>query len=264
MSPASPVIHPVAIRLPRLPACFDRLGVAVLADLHAAPGRTGEAHVTAAVRTVNSAKPDLVVLLGDTVHCAEHAHRYVPLLADLRARHGVWATLGNHEHGFIWYSRFRPHSSTLSIEEWRRLYREAGIRLLVNEAHALEKDGARLWLVGVDDAYSGHDDLPAALAGVDANEASIIFTHSPDLLDRPRVLEADLTLAGHTHGGQVRLPFLGPLWAPCRNPRQRSAGLITVNGATAYVSRGLGEGFPLRFRCPREMPLLTLRATSAT
>ena len=136
--------------------------------------------------------------------------------------------------------------------------------LLVNEAIPLEKGGSRIWLLGVDDAYSGYDELPAVLQGVDKNDFCLAVTHSPDLIDDPRIAEVDLVLAGHTHGGQVHLPILGSLFAPCRNPRERAAGLIRTQGTIMYVTRGVGEGMPIRFRSPREMPLITLRRESGS
>ena len=254
----------VTIALPRLPAGFDGITVAVLSDLHAGLLRGGTTGVKRVVEEVNALQPDVIVLLGDMVHRAYRASRYLPLLSELEARDGIWATLGNHEHSFMWYSGYLGPSRRPSVEQWRRMYAEAGIELLVNEAIPLEKGGSRLWLVGVDDAYSGCDDLPAALDGVNNNEFCLAITHSPDLIDDPRIAEVDLVLAGHTHGGQICLPLLGPPLAPCRRPRERAAGLIRTRGTIMYVTRGVGEGMPIRFRSPREMPLITLRRGSGS
>ena len=252
------MVERVTICLSGLPSAFDGTTVAVIADMHAGLAHGGVPAIKQIVRAANSLHPDIIVLLGDMVHNAHRATTYLPLLGELEAGQGIWACLGNHEHGFVWYSRYLGPSPVASVDQWRRMYAKAGIELLVNEATPVEKRGARIWLVGVDDAYSGNDDLPKALQSVDRNEFCLAITHSPDLVDNPRVDELDLVLAGHTHGGQVCLPLLGPLYAPCRKPRQRASGLIYTNRTAIYVTRGVGEGMPIRFRCPREMTLITL------
>lgn len=258
------MVEHVTIALPRLPAGFAGTTVAVISDLHAGIRRGGTPGVKRVVEEANALQPDIIVLLGDMVHKGRHASRYLPLLSELEAKEGIWAALGNHEHSFLWYSRYVGPSRGPSVEQWRPMYAEAGIELLVNEAIPLEKGGSRLWLVGVDDAYSGYDDLPAALQGVDKTEFCLAITHSPDLIDDPRIAEVDLVLAGHTHGGQICLPLLGPPLAPCRRPRERAAGLLRSSGTTMYVTRGVGEAMPIRFRSPREMPLITLRRESSS
>jgi len=258
-SPSEHMVRYVTIPCPRLPAAFDGATVAVLSDIHAGGKRGTQQAVARLVQTVNGLRPDIIVLPGDVIHDAKRAAEYLPLLSKLEAADGVWASLGNHEHGFVWFSKYVGPAAVPSIAEWRSMFAEVGVRLLVNEATPLERGESRIWLVGVDDAYSGNDQLPTALEGVDAADFCLAITHSPDLMDAARAGELDLILAGHTHGGQVSLPLLGPLWAPCRKFRQRAAGLIR-NGRTAmYVSRGVGEGLPIRLGCPPELPIITLR-----
>ncbi len=251
------MVRRVAISLPRLPTAFDGATIAVIADLHVHRGRH-RAALEPLVEAVNARRPELIVLLGDLLHRAGESDGQLAPLAGLQAPLGVYACLGNHEHGFMWYSRYVKPSAP-SVEEWRARLAALGITLLHNEAHPIARGKARLWLVGVGDAYSGNDDLAAALRGVPEEEFRLVITHSPDLLDDPHVPHVDLFLAGHTHGGQVRLPGIGAVWAPCRRARQRASGLLHVGPASAYVSRGVGEGFPLRLFCPRELPLITLR-----
>lgn len=211
------------------------------------------------VRDVNSIGSDLIVLLGDLFHRPHHAERYLPVLSDLSAKWGVWATLGNHEHAHMWVSGYLSARTRRSPEQWREMYADAGIELLVNEARAVERNGSRIWLVGVDDAYSGRDDLEAALKQVEDGGFRLALTHSPDLIDDPRISEVDLLLAGHTHGGQINLPLLWPLYLECRKPRQRAAGFVRENGTIMYVTRGAGEGMPIRIGCPREITVMEIR-----
>lgn len=251
-------IERLEIPLARLPEAFEGLTLAVLSDLHAGFPRGGPAAVERVVEETNRLGADLILLLGDLVHRSRHAEVFLPLLSGLEAPGGKWACLGNHEHGFVWYSRWAKPRPPLGVEQWRALYAQSGIRLLVNEAEPLVREGERLWLVGVDDPYSGRHDLAAALARVRLGECCLSLSHSPDLVDDPCIGEVDLVLAGHTHGGQIWLPGVGPLVAPCRRPRQRAAGLVRHNQTLMYVSRGAGEGLPLRIGCPREITLLTL------
>jgi predicted MPP superfamily phosphohydrolase len=252
------MVERTTIALARLPLEFDGMTVAVVADLHGGTRHGGSAAVREVVWTTNRLRADIVALLGDLVHGAARAGPYLSLLSELEASEGVWACLGNHEHGFVWHSRYLGPSATLSVGEWRRLYADAGIQLLTNEARPLARGVSRIWLLGVGDAYSGHDDLSAALAQTRVGELCLALTHSPDLIDDPRIGEVDLVLAGHTHGGQLRLPFVGPLFAPCRRFRERASGLVHANGTTMYVTRGAGEGLPARINCPREISLITL------
>jgi len=252
------IVERVTISLPRLPAEFDGTTVAVVSDIHAGPGRARTARARRTVEIVKSLTPDIIVLPGDTVHAVRDVDACLSALSELTAPYGIWASLGNHEHGFVWFSKYIGTAPELSVDEWRQVYGGVGIGLLVNEARSIERNGARIWLLGVDDAYSGRDDLAATLDAVETDAFRLAITHSPDLLDDPRIGELDLVLAGHTHGGQVRIPGLGPLWAPCRRPRDRSGGLIRANGTLMYVTRGAGEGTPLRLFCPREVTLITL------
>jgi len=248
--------------MPRLPAPFDGLTVAVISDVHAGRRVGGARGIREIVRQVNEESPDLVVLLGDMIHRCRGARRQLTALEGLRARRGVFATLGNHEHCFIWLSRHLRTTHGPPDDEWRAIYADLGYELLVNEARPLTRGGERVWLVGVDDAYSGSDDLAGALRGLPVGEFRLAITHHPDLIDDPAAGELDLILAGHTHGGQVHIPVIGPVHVSCRNPHERASGLVRAHGTLMYVTRGAGEGLPLRIGCPREIPVITLRAAS--
>jgi predicted MPP superfamily phosphohydrolase len=253
-------IEELTLTFPRLPREFSGMAVAVVTDLHAGRGHGTHAFVERVVSEVNLLRADVILLLGDLVHHTDCTAHFFPLLAELHAPEGVWACLGNHEHEYMWYSPWYEKQPRYGVPEWRRWYESAGAHLLVNEAHPLVRGGARMWLVGVDDAYAHRQDLEEALAETQAGEFRLVLSHSPDLLDDPRIGETDLVLSGHTHGGQVWIPGVGPFMAPCRRPAQRAAGLIRHHsGATMYVSRGAGEGLRLRLGCPREVTLLTLK-----
>lgn len=243
---------------PNIDPGLDGFTIALLADLHAGIRLGGTPAVAALVEDVMCLQPDAICLLGDMVHRAHNAEKHLAPLAQLDAPHGVYAVLGNHEHGVVWYSSFVGTTPSLSVPQWREVYDELGMELLVNESRALQHNGDRMWLVGVDDAYSGEDDLSAALAQTDDTDFRLVITHFPDLVDDRAAGHADLICAGHTHGSQVVLPWIGPLYTSCRKPRARARGLVRENGTLMYVTRGVGEGIPLRVRCPREITLLSL------
>ena len=234
-----------AIGLRRLPAALDGLRVAQLSDLHHSPF-TGRAQIEHAVATANSLEPDMVVLTGDYVsHEREYAAPCAEMLGQLRARYGVFAVLGNHDH---W-------TDAPLITD---LFRAEGIRLLINEGFRFDAQGSSFWLAGVDDTMVGLEDLPLALAGSQPDEMKLLLAHNPIILRRAARAGVDLVLSGHTHGGQVTLRSEK---SPSGRVRRRILRGLAQRGETQiYVSRGLGTVvLPLRYGAPPEVTLLELR-----
>jgi predicted MPP superfamily phosphohydrolase len=133
--------------------------------------------------------------------------------------------------------------------------------MLVNESTMLERGGEKLVIAGIDDLYDNHHDLERALAGVPEDAAVMLLAHEPDFADAAaRDARLILQLSGHSHGGQVRLPFVGQAWLP-RLGQKYPAGLYHVGGMQVYTNRGIGVvGVPVRFNCRPEVTLLTLRS----
>lgn len=242
------------IRLPRLPAAWDGVRIAQLTDIHV--GRLVSLDdAREAVDLANGLGADLIVLTGDYVSRADAITlALVEVLRNLRAPEGVFAVLGNHDY---WTDR----------ANMVRTIEQAGIEVLVNEHRSLRRGPAELCIAGVDDFWSVDPgpDLAAALRDVPESACRVLLAHNPDYVEeltgQPRV---DLVLSGHTHGGQVNLPFLGPPKLPIRH-RKYAAGLVAGPHCPVYVSRGIGMvEVPVRFRCRPELPLITLRrGTSA-
>lgn len=209
-----------------------------LTDLHGdAPG-TIERRV---LEVMAAERPDVIVLTGDTTDRGALAGEG-PFLAALRAPLGVFAVRGNWEH-------WKPAADETSV------YASAGVTLLANEARRLRDD---LWIVGFDDATGGAPDVERALRDVPAGVATLALTHSPELFDRVAG-RVSVLLAGHTHGGQVRAPFLPPLWVPPGSGGYVE-GAYASRGSSLYVSRGLGTSLiPVRFACRPELAVVTLR-----
>jgi predicted MPP superfamily phosphohydrolase len=236
------------LAIPHLPPTLAGLRIAHLSDLHAGPC-TPWWLVERAVALAQAEAPDLVFLTGDYVSLPWHQARR-PLektLAGLRARLGVFAVLGNHDWVF---KRHRPVVEAL---------RGAGATVLANEARAVQVGSAELWIAGVDDPVTARDNLPQALDSVPREAPVLLLAHTPDIIVAAADAAVAAVFAGHTHGGQVNLPLLGPPVVPSKYGRRFAAGRFRVGNTVMYVTRGVGMVPPLiRFRCPPEVALLTL------
>jgi len=233
------------IYLRRLPPAFDGFRVVQLSDIHHSPF-TSRAQIERAVATANSLQADIVALTGDYISKErQYAAPCAELLGKLRARHGVFAVLGNHDH---W-------TDAALITD---LFRAEGMTVLVNQGMRFELKSDALWLAGVDDTMVGLEDLPLALAGSREDEFKLLLAHNPIILRRAARAGVDLVLSGHTHGGQVNLRAER---SASGRPRRRLLKGLAHDGETQiYVTRGLGTVvLPVRFGCPPEVSLLELR-----
>ena len=203
------------------------------------------------VETTNAAQPDLILLPGDFVIQNVPGGRFIEPetmaseLKGLRARHGVLATLGNHDW---WYNGPRVKKALESV----------GVRVIENDATMIERDGAVIWIAGIGDKWEGNPDIASALARVGNNAPIIAFTHNPDIF--PSVpTKVSLTIAGHTHGGQVALPLIGRPIVPSDFGERYAAGHIVEGAKHLFVTSGIGTSIlPVRFRVPPEISLLTI------
>ncbi len=225
------------------------LRVAQLSDLHYGP-YLHAGSVRGWVRQAQAEEADLVVLTGDTVDRWSRGSLtpLVQALGGLSAPLGVWACLGNHD-------RYRFGARVTVLED---ALAEAGITLLVNRGTVVRDD---LYLAGVDDYSSGTPNLAATLGGAPGGAATLLMCHQPDYFPR-MTLRADLTLAGHTHGGQVQLPFVGAPVTSSEYGQRYLEGWVPPpheHFGQAYVSRGLGVSFlPVRLNCPPELAVFDL------
>ena len=254
--------HPRVVRhdvsLHRWPARLDGFTIALLSDFHYDP-YFSEHPLHAAVGLVNHIRPDLVALAGDFVSIPSHredeerdrkaaaaAEPCARLLRQITVPHGLWAVLGNHD------AFTDPSEVTKALQS-------QGIQVLANQSQPIEANGARFWLGGVNDVISGTADLDATLSKVPSDEATILLAHEPDYADHVSRHPVDLQLSGHSHGGQVRIPFVGPIYLP-RMARKYPWGLYRIGALTLYTNPGLGTlDIPVRWNCPPEITSLTLR-----
>ena len=239
-------VREVTLSVPGLDPRHDGLVVAQLSDFHIGFA-TPDSRILAAVREVNARGPDLVALTGDYVTWSKKpTARVGRLLAGLEPP--VVAVLGNHDY---WVD-----APTVKAD-----LEAQGYTVLVNEAHAVSVNGAPIWVIGIDDAYTGHEDVAAAFCGVPDSGTRLVLAHMPTTADRlPR--DAGLVvLSGHTHGGQLRVPGITDRIAEkIGQPYVR--GLYVVRGNQLYVNPGIGfgRGGPaVRLKNPPELTLITLR-----
>ncbi len=236
------------VPFPGLPKSFDGLRILQLSDLHL-DGHPGLGSYIA--NAVAGLSFDLCVLTGDFrfadtgryLHLAEELEALVP---SLKCPLGVYGVLGNHD--FI---------------EMVPLIEAAGVRLLLNEGVALEANGEKLWLIGLEDAhFYGLHNFDNALQGVPADAPRILLVHSPEVIPQAAARGFGLYLTGHTHAGQMCLPGGLPLLLNVRCSRKYIAGQWQFNEMSGYTSAGIGSsGVFARFFCPPEIVIHTLQST---
>jgi len=253
LEPASLYNEDHELTLPGWPKSCDGLRVAVLADLHVGSPFNGIDKLEQIVDLTLKAKPDPILLAGDYVIHGVVGGKFVEPetiakgLQRLAAPLGVFAVLGNHDQ-------------RQGAEEIRTAMESHGIKVLDDDSIPLRLAECRIWLAGLSDLWTCERAYQAALAKIPQGEATIAFTHNPDTfagLPKP----VTLTIAGHTQGGQVRLPLLGRLAVPSDYGERYAIGHVVENGRHLFVSPGLDTSiFPVRFLVPPEVSVLTLRS----
>jgi hypothetical protein len=238
----SPLLERLSLRFGRLPADLDGLRIMQISDIHLGTPH-GRCNLEQALTITQRERPDLLLFTGDFVSKHEPIGELAALLRGVSAPLGCYAVLGNHDY----WEGPQEIADQLAL---------AGVELLVNEGRELLWKGARLFLAGVDELWGGHPNFEATLQGRPAGAFTLLMAHTPLMAEQAARHGVDLQLSGHTHGGHIHLPLLGPLALPHHGQRYER-GLHRVGTTTVYTSRGLG-GIPLRLNCPPEVTLLTL------
>jgi uncharacterized protein len=251
-------VNPVSLRLPRLPGAFDGYRIVHITDLHADATWMTEDRLAELVRLVNAQQPDLIAVTGDfTTEAPElFGEAVARTLSRLEARDGVVGVLGNHDH---WSDGVTS----------RQVLAASGIRELNDDLLTLRRGSDALNVAGLDDLWQIPDAavvladqrprLDRLAARFGADEAAILLVHEPDFADISAASgRFGLQLSGHSHGGQVRVPFYGPLVLPFLGQKY-PAGLYRVGSMLQYTGRGLGLVAPqVRFNCRPELTVFTL------
>ncbi len=235
------------VAIDTLPPAFDGLRIAFLTDFHSGPTTPAD-FLNEVVKQANAEKPDLVLLGGDYI---TDELEYLPevggALRRLHAPMGVLGVLGNHDY---WQDADEVHC----------MLQDAGAVDVTNAGRWLHRDEARIRIAGVGDLWEDSQELNRALDGAKETDTVILLSHNPDYaikLADPRV---KLVLSGHTHGGQMCLPRIGPVITNSRYGRRVVSGQVDFNSFQLYTSRGIGTVVaPMRMNCPPEVVILTLR-----
>lgn len=241
------VINTYRIPMPRLPDAFNGFRIVHLTDLHYG-FLVSLQLIKRVVRRTNGLSKDVVVCTGDYIRERKSTKRMDevwPVLAGLKAKHGVFSVLGNHDH---W------------ADTNRSLYwLERTGQNLRGKAKAIEKDGQRIWLAGGGDLWEDHIEFDDLLSDIPEQDCRIVLAHNPDSADTVFTARMDLMIAGHTHGGQVQLPFVGTPILPVKNKDYSSGLKRSKKNQPVFISRGIGWGFyPARFNCFPEIAILEL------
>ena len=253
IEPGRLVVREQTIQIDNWPQQLDGLRIAVLSDIHADDWFVDDKKMRTIVERTNQLQPELIVILGDYMSSNGHVTRRVEperfgaILKDLRAPLGVYSVLGNHDW---WYSGIQV----------RRGLEKNGIQVLENEVIHFDVRGTQLWLVGLADLWTRRQAIADTVAMVPEGAPVIALTHNPDIFpDLPQ--RVPLLLAGHTHGGQVRLPLIGSVVESSDFGDRYVRGHVFENNHHLFVTTGIGTSIvPVRFGVPPEIVLLTIRA----
>ncbi|RBW71243.1 metallophosphoesterase [Bacillus taeanensis] len=244
-------INNLELRSPKIPSAFDGFTIVQFSDIHLGHNYT-LTQFQGLVEEINSLKPDLILFTGDLIDSPQD---YKPLrkissiLGQLSAPLGKFSIYGNHDHGGY------------GTETYRKIMEHADFKLLMNETSTIEKSGERLILAGIDDAMLGRPDLHQTLSSLSVEDYVIVMAHEPDIADNVARYAVDVQLSGHSHGGQVQLPFIGPLVTPPLAKKYYD-GMYSVGESAMqlYVNRGIGTTRePYRFLCVPELTVFTLK-----
>lgn len=239
------------VSIPNLPDAFKGFTIGIMSDIHSSVFMNKE-DMSAYVSIMNSLNTDLVVVTGDMVNSqTEEVYPFAEAFSQLRASYGIYGVLGNHDF------------FTKNVELVAKEIDGCGVKLLRNDAVKIAKDGSFFNLIGVDDIgrrTDPNDYLSRALSSVTNERPKILLCHKPYYFDNAKEMNIDLTLSGHTHGGQVvfgvvdRTPISLAALAS-----KYVAGLYQLGSSQLYVNKGIGSvGVPFRINCPPELTVITL------
>ena len=237
----------IRISLSKLPASFSGFRIALFSDVHLGFFFSGK-DLSSVVKVVNELNPDTICFTGDLLNSVSSLKALasgITALAELTAPFGKYAVLGNHDY---------MAGSNHVINGLER----GGFRVLINAHTAIQKNGDRLFLTGLDSISKGKPNLETAIHGIPEAACNILLAHEPDIADAISKFPVSLQLSGHSHGGQVRLPFIGPVITTGLG-RKYHSGMYKINELILYTNRGLGTTvLPIRFMCRPEITIITL------
>jgi predicted MPP superfamily phosphohydrolase len=250
-------VETIRLKLPRLSRKFSGLRIAQISDIHMG-GWMNLERLQRVADLVIEEKPDMLLITGDFVigHSAadisqQSVQDLITGLSRLVTSFPTFAVLGNHDY---W----------TDVETVRHILSSSGITELTNTVFTLQRENESLHLCGVDDIWDGDARLDDVIAQLSDDGSAILLAHEPDFADTSAATERfDLQLSGHTHGGQVVLPFIGPPILPYLG-RKYPSGLYKVGEMLQYTNRGIGMArLPIRINCPPEITVFILESMAS-
>ena len=239
-------INHYKIPIANLPPSFHGFTLAQLTDLHLG-FLMSETFIEKIVQRTNKLGVDMIVCTGDYVHKSnthEEIDKVWPILSKLKAKHGVYSVLGNHDH---WAD---PERSQYWLNRTEQNLR--------HRCQPIYKNGERILLGGAGDYHEDELKIDQIFSASNQDDCRILLSHNPDSVDTGFETPLSLVISGHTHGGQVVIPFWGPPVLPVRN-KKYSSGLIATSKTQVFISRGIGWTiYPVRFNCYPEIAVLEL------
>jgi predicted MPP superfamily phosphohydrolase len=236
-------IEKIDIEIQNLPEDFDGVKIVHLTDFHSFGFFEREKRVIEIVSEIN---PDFVFITGDFVDSKTK---------DFDSCARFWQELGKQYNGRI-FGVLGNHD----LNSLEKLLEQNNINILNNESTKIFQGDDYVYLIGVNDPDTHRDNLQKAMLGVKDNAPKILLAHSPDIIKDTENKEIDLILVGHTHGGQIKIPFITPFWVPTENRGKYASGLFEINNTYMYVNKGIGmTALQIRFNCAPEIAIIELK-----
>ncbi|MBS1742408.1 MAG: metallophosphoesterase [Bacteroidetes bacterium] len=260
-------VRKIQLKYDNLPASFKGTKIVQISDIHSG-SFLNKAAVSHGVDQILQEKPDIILFTGDLVNDrATEMKEYMDVFGKLRAPMGVYSTLGNHDYGDYVEWPSEGVTKAQNLEAIKQVHTDLGWRLLMNEHVALEKEGEKIALIGIENwsakaRFPKHGRMDLAYAGTEKYPFKILMSHDPSHWDaqvRPQYTDIDLTLSGHTHGMQFGVEIPGFKWSPVQYMYKEWAGLYEEGKQKLYVNRGFGFiGYPGRVGILAEITVIEL------
>lgn len=240
-------VEKIAIKIKNLSPSFEKTKIAHISDLHSRNFGKKEKEL---IRSLKELNPEFIFITGDLVdwetrNLASCRNFWKELSKNFPEK--IFGVFGNHDH------------KNPKFKDIRNFLKESGIKILENEAVKIRKNGDMVYLIGLDDPHEDRDNIDKAMAGINELLPKILLAHSPEVFRRVRERNLDLILVGHTHGGQVNIPFITDVFLPLKHEKKYKRGIFKENSTYLYVNRGIGTTLlPIRFNSPPEIALITL------
>lgn len=231
----------------RLPASFDGKRIVHISDIHL-DYHFGITRLSELLDKIQALKPDMICFTGDLYHSSvlPSESACIELLEQLKPPLGKWAVLGNHDY-------------TAGAKDVERVLNLGGFKILNNRSELVKNDNQRIRIAGIDDALRGSPNLDLALEGENSDLFTLFLAHEPDLADYALAYSVDLQLSGHSHGGQIKLPFIGHVLLPDLAHKYPEGLYFLDNRLYLYTNRGIGvSAHPVRFLCRPEITVITM------